>query len=357
LESLGSKLKSTREEKGLTLEFISQETNISSRYLEALENEEFNKFPGEPYLLGFLKNYGTYLELNVNELLSLYRSFKIQEQPVPVDELLISHSKTPAIIGRLMIILAVLGLAAGGVYFFFQQTDKPPEEAPPVHMPQEYTMNTGSMERRFYPGDTILVPAGNNTYRIDLTGLSDTVTLTTPTGPVRLDLSQEATVDLDSEGFKLTITIADFMKNNSSSGALIRLDLQSPIIETPVITVSEPVPASQGTTVILNSPNPYPFTLQASFQGYCLFRWEILFEQDRPGRNEQYFQNSDELSIQAQNGIRIGLSNAQAVRLQVIGGGRTIPIEAGGAGEVVVADVRWLRDEENRFRLVLAHLE
>jgi len=106
----------------------------------------------------------------------------------------------------------------------------------------------------------------------------------------------------------------------------------------------------------MTSPNPFPFTLQAVFQGYCLFRWEILSEPDRQGRNEQYFQHSDELNIQAQNGIRIGLSNAQAVKFQVIGGSRTVPLEAGGPGEVVVADLRWIR-EEDRYRLVFDRLE
>jgi hypothetical protein len=88
-----------------------------------------------------------------------------------------------------------------------------------------------------------------------------------------------------------------------------------------------------------------------------MFRWEILAERDRRDRNEQYFQRSDELNIQAQNGIRMWVSNAAAVKIQVIGGGRTVPLEIGGVGEVVVADVRWVRDEDGRFRLILLRLE
>jgi hypothetical protein len=57
------------------------------------------------------------------------------------------------------------------------------------------------------------------------------------------------------------------------------------------------------------------------------------------------------------NGIRLGISNAQAVKLQVIGAGRTVPFEAGSAGEVVAADLRWVRDDESRYRLVLLRLE
>jgi cytoskeletal protein RodZ len=71
VESLGDKLRSTREAKGYSYEYVGRETNIARRYLEALERKAFSKFPGEPYLLGFLRNYGEYLGLNVEELLSL----------------------------------------------------------------------------------------------------------------------------------------------------------------------------------------------------------------------------------------------------------------------------------------------
>ncbi|MCL2878711.1 MAG: helix-turn-helix domain-containing protein, partial [Treponema sp.] len=334
MESLGSILKSAREAKGYTIDFVSRETNIAGRYLDALEREDFSVFPGEPYLLGFLKNYGAYLELNVNELLSLYRSFKIQEQPVPVEELLKPPSRVPGILGRAAIGLVVLCIVAGGIWFFLTHFSKPAPVTPPARSPVQYTMDTDSMERRFYQGDSVLVSVGSDSYKLVLSGLGDTVTLTAPSGPVSLDLSQEAGVDLNGDGFPdLTVTVSDFAKNNINAGALLRFDLNTtPAPEPQAIADEGPVNTGTGTIVLMTSANPFPFTLQAAFQGYCLFRWEILAERDKPGRNEQYFQNSDELNIQAQNGIRLGLSNAQAVKLQVIGGSNTVPLEAGGPG-------------------------
>jgi hypothetical protein len=88
-----------------------------------------------------------------------------------------------------------------------------------------------------------------------------------------------------------------------------------------------------------------------------MFRWEVLNERDRRDRNQRYFQRADELNIQAQNGIRLWASNAQGARFQVIGGGRTVPVEVGSAGEVVVSDIRWVRDEDSRYRLVMIRLE
>lgn len=362
MESLGNKLKTCREEKGLSLDFISREINISSRYLEALEKEDFSGFPGEPYVLGFLRNYADYLGLNPDELQSLYRSLKLQEQPIPVEQLLRGPSPLPKILGVVGIVLAVLGIGAGVYYLISRLPAKTQVSADAPRKAAEYALNADSLERRLYPGDSILVSDGADSYKLTFTNLGDAVTIATPRGSVILDLGQEVTVDLNNNGFpELRIIAADFVKNDSVSGALLRFELTAmPQIvsgDLPAISQESFSSGREPSTVIPSSPNAYPFTLQAAFQGYCLFRYEILSERDRPGRNEQYYQRSEEISIPAQNGIRLGISNAQAVKLQVIGAGRTMALETGGAGEVVAADLRWIRDDDGRYRLVLIRLD
>jgi cytoskeletal protein RodZ len=343
VESLGNKLRSARESKGYQFDQISREINIAGRYLEALEAEDFSAFPGEPYILGFLRNYSDYLGLGPEEMISLYRTLKIQEQPMPVEQLLKPPSAFPKILLRFFIILAILAVLGGGVYFVLRYA--PPERVAVVetHTATEYVLNENFMERRFYRGDSILVPLGGSQYKMELSNLGEALTITTPVGAVVLDLSQEAKVDLNSDGTAdLQITVADFVKNDPSTGALLRFELN-----TILSFIEEGSPAGSAVlnenqapetavlnntglanaTAIFTSPNPYPFTLQLVFQGYCMFRWEILFERDRQIRNEQYFQRAAELSIQAQNGIRIWASNAAAVKLQAIGGGRTVPLE------------------------------
>jgi cytoskeletal protein RodZ len=366
VESLGEKLKSAREAKKCTYEQVGRETNIAIRYLEALENEDFTKIPGEPYALGFLKNYGDYLGLDVQELLSLYRAMKIQEQTIPVEQLLQPPRHVPKGLITLGICIIVLALIGAGVYLFF---NRPKSESPgnsAVHIPVEYILDENYLERRFYKGDTILVPLENNQYKVEVSDLGETVTLTAPGGNFILDLSQDVQADLNGDGLgDVRVTAADFVKNEPAMGALLRFEAQNNNYVLP----EENAPAGQGTElsgtaaaavppgannpVIFSSPMAYPFTLQAAFQGYCMFRWEI----DRRSRNERYFVRADELNMQAQNGIRIWVSNAAAVKFQVIGGGRTVPLEIGTAGEVVVADIRWVRDDDGRFRLIQARLE
>ena len=117
MESIADKLRTAREEKGYSLEQVARDTHIAKRYITAMESEDFSIFPGEPYVIGFLKNYSAYLGLNPNEVVNLYRNIKLQEQPAPMDELLDRRGGSGA--GRIvLIVLVVLVLAVGGIFLF-----------------------------------------------------------------------------------------------------------------------------------------------------------------------------------------------------------------------------------------------
>jgi cytoskeletal protein RodZ len=355
MDSLGEKLREAREEKGRTLDQASRDTLIAVRYIQALEAEDFSGFPGEPYILGFLRNYSEYLGLDAQEQLSRYRALKIQEQPIPMDQLLRSPPPIKKIVLAVLIPFLILGAGGGGYYFYTHRPVKEHAPSPEVRQAAEYLMGLEPLERRFYTGDSIVVPLGSDSYKLILSNLGEAVTLTTPLGSVMLDLGQEVNLDLNDDGImELRVAAEDFSKNNAAAGVLLRFEsLQGALPE------AVPIPAEAAlaaAVVIFSAPNPYPFTVQLNFQGYCMFRWEVLFERDRRDRNERYFQRGEELNIQAQNGVRLGASNAQVAKLQIIGGGRTTSVDLGGAGEVVAADIRWVR-EENRYHMVLARLE
>ncbi len=61
---IGGALKAARLKKGQTLEAVGQQTRISKRFLEALEDNRFEEFPALAYLRGFLKSYCDYLDLD-----------------------------------------------------------------------------------------------------------------------------------------------------------------------------------------------------------------------------------------------------------------------------------------------------
>ena len=361
MESLGEKLRTAREGKEISLDQAGKDTKISVRYLEAFEAEDFSGFPGETYVIGFLRNYGAYLDLDVRELLSLYRALLQLEQPMPVEQLLKQPSPVPKILLKAALVIIAVAVVSGGTYLFMTRPQNPEVVVQVSRAAAVHTMNGDGFERHFFTGDSVLISSGQDQFRLELQDIGETVTILTPGGSVVLELGQEVDVDLGNNGFAdLRISALDFDKNNADMGVRLRFESIETYSVVPVGT-DQPetvtVTSQSSSTVIISSPNAYPFTLQSFFQGYCMFRWEILMERDRRERIERYFQRSDELNIQAQNGIRVWTSNAQAAKFQVIGGGRTYPVEIGGAGEVVVADIRWVRDEENRYRLILARLE
>jgi cytoskeletal protein RodZ len=87
VDSIGEKLKSARLARKLTIKDVVKQTNINPVYLNALEDEEFEKFPSETYLIGFLRSYSEFLKLDVDEMIQSYRGYKIGESATPLEEL------------------------------------------------------------------------------------------------------------------------------------------------------------------------------------------------------------------------------------------------------------------------------
>lgn len=73
-KSVGTILKEARLAKGLSIVDAEQATSVRARYLEAVENDEYEKTPGEVFLKGIIRNYGNYLGLDGLELVKLYKA-------------------------------------------------------------------------------------------------------------------------------------------------------------------------------------------------------------------------------------------------------------------------------------------
>ena len=84
---VGSILQKERNARKLSLKDVSLVTSISVRYLEALENDDFNQFPGETYAIGFLSNYADYLSIDRDRLITLFRQQKVDTSQSPLVEL------------------------------------------------------------------------------------------------------------------------------------------------------------------------------------------------------------------------------------------------------------------------------
>lgn len=67
-ETISDQIRKTREEKGISLEKISQELKINIKYLKAIEKNELNKLPTGIYSKNFLKQYARFLNINIDTI-------------------------------------------------------------------------------------------------------------------------------------------------------------------------------------------------------------------------------------------------------------------------------------------------
>jgi cytoskeleton protein RodZ len=85
---IGNALKEARRRAGLDIRTVEDRTKIRTRYLRALESEDWGVLPGHAYVKGFLRTYANLLGLDGEALVDEYRRQVEgpQASPVPLSE-------------------------------------------------------------------------------------------------------------------------------------------------------------------------------------------------------------------------------------------------------------------------------
>lgn len=87
MPGIGETLREARQEAGIQLDAVERTIRIRSKYLAALENEDWGVLPGgDAYLRGFLHTYGDYLGLDGAALVDEYDQLGMgREQEHPIE--------------------------------------------------------------------------------------------------------------------------------------------------------------------------------------------------------------------------------------------------------------------------------
>lgn len=86
MDELGNILREAREAKGLTLSEVQEQTRISTKFLAAIENGQYNLLPTPVHVRGYLRNYARFLSLDPSPLLERYevtKSSKTKKKAAP----------------------------------------------------------------------------------------------------------------------------------------------------------------------------------------------------------------------------------------------------------------------------------
>lgn len=232
--SFGEQLRLAREARGITLREISEQTRISTRYLEAIESDDYKRLPGGIFNKSFIKAYAKYIGFDEKEALEAYAR-TAREQGTSPDDVVSTpyqprvytdgNSRSPLVTLLLTIlILAILSLGVYAAMHWYQRregvaTDEgttPPAQAPAqtgASQPaQSNAANAPQTTGTQAPGAT--TPAGSFTVQIRAHG-EDVWTRT------KVDDGSSAEATLKPDEFR------EFKPNDRVSILLTRIKLKA----------------------------------------------------------------------------------------------------------------------------------
>lgn len=163
--SFGEQLRLAREARGISLREISDQTRISTRYLEAIESGDLKRLPGGIFNRSFIKAYARYVGYDETEALEAYARTAREMGDSPDDVSTTpykshvytdgSGTRSPIVTLLLtVLILGILSLAVYAILHWYQRRDdaetgtnapttqaaqpaKPPAASVPVAAPVE----------------------------------------------------------------------------------------------------------------------------------------------------------------------------------------------------------------------------
>jgi len=131
--TLGEKLRQAREERGISIAEVAEQTRISPHYLEFIENDDYRTLPGGIFNKGFVKSYAKYVGIDENEALQDYSKLissqdsEISEEPKTYrPEVLTDDRSSSSLLPTLIIAAIILGLMAWGIFSLVKYVENNP---------------------------------------------------------------------------------------------------------------------------------------------------------------------------------------------------------------------------------------
>jgi cytoskeleton protein RodZ len=120
LTPFGEHLKREREMRGVSLEEISAATRISTRFLEALENGQWDQLPGGAFNRGFIRSTARFLGLNEDSMVAEY-ALEMNEQADGRASATPAAAAMPRDLRPLGAAIGALVLLVGGLWYGYHR--------------------------------------------------------------------------------------------------------------------------------------------------------------------------------------------------------------------------------------------
>ena len=156
--TIGEQLRLSREERGIALREISNQTRISMRYLEAIEGNDYKRLPGGIFNRSFVKAYARSVGFDETQALEGYAQYlrdqgQTSDDEVPAPHYAKVYSDTPATRSPVLtvflaiVILLVLTSGAWAIAHWYKRrsASAPEQRLPHVELAKDRSQAYGGL--------------------------------------------------------------------------------------------------------------------------------------------------------------------------------------------------------------------
>lgn len=124
-ETLGEKLRAAREERGISIGEVAEQTRISPHYIASIEKDDYKTLPGGIFNKGFVKSYGKFLGLNESEVLQDYAKLNAAAEETQAEddrlyhrpEVLTDDRNVSEMVPTIIFAVVILAAMTAGILF------------------------------------------------------------------------------------------------------------------------------------------------------------------------------------------------------------------------------------------------
>jgi cytoskeleton protein RodZ len=132
-ETLGEKLRAAREERGISISEVAEQTRIAPMYIECIENDNYKPLPGGIFNKGFVKSYARFIGYDEQTALQEYGRIASQMEANQDDhlrsyrpEVLTDDRASQSTLPTIIFAGIILALMTGGVLFLVNYLQSQP---------------------------------------------------------------------------------------------------------------------------------------------------------------------------------------------------------------------------------------
>lgn len=187
--SLGEKLRQAREERGISISEVAEQTRISPLYLEAIDGDNYKTLPGGIFNKGFVRSYAKYVGIDEQEALQDYSRLMVEHEEKEDSkyqsyrpEVLTDDRTGSSIIPTVIFAVVILGLMTAGILFLVNYIQN--QQSTPQVATNTVNLNTAPVvnnETNSAPVATTSTAPTMGTVKVEFTAVGDAVSLTSVT--------------------------------------------------------------------------------------------------------------------------------------------------------------------------------